>query len=109
MVEIDADLREGDRLGAGAATLEVLHTPGHTPGSVCLALSRPGAATLLLSGDTLFRGGIGRVDIGGTTVEELVGSIRRKLYDYADDTVVIPGHGPATTMGREKRENPYLV
>jgi glyoxylase-like metal-dependent hydrolase (beta-lactamase superfamily II) len=61
----------------------------------------------LLTGDTLFRGSVGRTDIGGTTLEELVRSIRTKLFSYPDDTVVIPGHGPATTIGREKRENPF--
>jgi glyoxylase-like metal-dependent hydrolase (beta-lactamase superfamily II) len=109
VVAIDGDLREGDRLTAGRLELEVLHTPGHTPGSVSFALSRPGAATMLLSGDTLFRGSVGRTDIGGTTLEELTGSIRAKLLVYPDETVVIPGHGPATTIGVERATNPYLV
>jgi glyoxylase-like metal-dependent hydrolase (beta-lactamase superfamily II) len=109
IVAIDADLKEGDRLRAGPVELEVLHTPGHTPGSVSFALTRPGAAPLLLSGDTLFRGSVGRVDIGGTTLQELTGSIRAKLFAFADDTVVVPGHGPATTIGHERRTNPYLT
>ena len=104
---LDGDLRDGDRVAAGAARLEVLHTPGHTPGSTSFAVVLNGR-TLLLSGDTLFAGSVGRVDIGGTSLEELVGSIRAKLFVYPDDTLVVPGHGPATTIGREKRDNPYL-
>ena len=109
ITNIDGDLADGDTLSAGAARLEVLHTPGHTPGSVSFALSVPGRDLLLLSGDTLFRGSVGRVDIGGTTLEELVGSIRAKLFPFPDETEVVPGHGPATTIGRERRENPFLV
>jgi hydroxyacylglutathione hydrolase len=108
IVKIDADLREGDRLNAGTATLEVLHTPGHTPGSVSFALSAPELATLLLTGDTLFRGAVGRWDIGGTSLEDIQASIRAKLFPYGDDTVVIPGHGPATTIGQEKLDNPFV-
>jgi glyoxylase-like metal-dependent hydrolase (beta-lactamase superfamily II) len=108
VVALDGDLRDGDRFSAGQATLEVLHTPGHTPGSVSFALSRPGRATLLLSGDTLFRGSVGRTDIGGTTLEELVGSIRDKLLAFPDDTIVVPGHGPVTTIGQERLSNPFL-
>ena len=109
IVRLDGELRDGDRFAAGPMTLEVLHTPGHTPGSVSFALSRPDEPTLLLSGDTLFRDSVGRVDIGGTTLEELVGSIREKLLAFPDDTVVVPGHGPATTIGRERHSNPFLV
>jgi glyoxylase-like metal-dependent hydrolase (beta-lactamase superfamily II) len=106
VVELDGDLADGDVVRAGSASLDVLHTPGHTRGSVSFALDT-GAGRLLLTGDTLFRGSVGRTDIGGTTLEELVRSIRTKLFNYPDDTVVIPGHGPATTIGREKRENPF--
>ncbi len=108
IVAIDGDLREGDRISAGAATVEVLHTPGHTPGSVSFAIDALSHPKLLLSGDTLFRGGVGRWDIGGTSLEDIVASIRAKLFAYPDATVVIPGHGPATTIGAEKRENPFL-
>ncbi|MGB8205564.1 MAG: MBL fold metallo-hydrolase, partial [Candidatus Baltobacteraceae bacterium] len=101
-------LGEGDRLSAGAATLEVLHTPGHTPGSVSFALSA-GGTTRLLSGDTLFQGSVGRWDIGGTSLEDIVRSIHTKLFAYPDDTLVVPGHGPATTIGEEKRSNPYAA
>jgi glyoxylase-like metal-dependent hydrolase (beta-lactamase superfamily II) len=109
VVAPDGDLVEGDRIDVGRAGLDVLHTPGHTRGSVTFALTRPDAPTLLLSGDTLFKGSVGRTDLGGTTLEELTGSIRTKLFAYPDETVVIPGHGPPTTIGREKRENPFLT
>jgi hydroxyacylglutathione hydrolase len=108
VVALDGYLADGDTVRAGAAQLAVLHTPGHTPGSVSFALERAGG-TMLLTGDTLFRGAVGRWDIGGTSLEDIVASIRSKLLAYADETVVIPGHGPATTIGTERRENPFLV
>jgi glyoxylase-like metal-dependent hydrolase (beta-lactamase superfamily II) len=108
VVRLDGDLLEGDRIRAGGAVLEVLHTPGHTPGSVSFALEF-GGETRLLSGDTLFRGGVGRWDVGGTSLEDIVASIRTKLFAFADATVVIPGHGPATTIGLERSTNPFLV
>jgi hydroxyacylglutathione hydrolase len=107
VVTLDGDLHEGDVLRAGAVRLEVLHTPGHTPGSVSFAL-RGDAETTLLTGDTLFAGSIGRWDMGGTSMEDVVSSIQTKLMDFADATTVVPGHGPFTTIGIERRSNPYL-
>ena len=107
IVDLDGELIDGDAVRAGSATLDVLHTPGHTPGSVSFALGL-GDRTLLLTGDTLFRAGVGRWDLGGTSLADIARSIRTKLFAYPDDTVVIPGHGPATTIGYEKRENPYV-
>lgn len=111
VVALDGDLRDGDVLQAGSIRLEVLHTPGHTPGSVCFAVDRgngqPGATTLL-TGDTLFAGSIGRWDLGGTSMQDIVDSIHRKLMDFSDDTPVVPGHGPFTTIGDERVSNPYL-
>jgi hydroxyacylglutathione hydrolase len=104
----DGDLAEGERLRAGGATLEVLHTPGHTPGSVTFALSANGS-TVLLAGDTLFRGSVGRWDLGGTSLGDIVRSIRAKIFAFADDTVVVPGHGALTTVGTERASNPFLV
>jgi hydroxyacylglutathione hydrolase len=108
VVKLDGHLVDGDVIRAGDACLDVLHTPGHTPGSVSFAFDRDGA-TMLLTGDTLFRGAVGRWDIGGTSLEDIVTSIRTKLLDYPPDTVVVPGHGPTTTIGIERRTNPYLI
>lgn len=108
VVETDGALRDGDLLTIGEVRCRVLHTPGHTPGSVCFETS-DGAETALLTGDTLFAGSIGRWDLGGTSMEDIVTSIRSKLLAYDDNTPVIPGHGPFTTIGVERRSNPYLV
>ncbi len=94
----DRLLEEGDIVVAGSARLRVLHTPGHTPGSI--SLFGEGA---VFSGDTLFAGGgIGRTDLPGGSYEALVESIERKLFGLPDDTVVYPGHGPSTTIARER-------
>ncbi len=107
IVSLDGDLHDGDVLQSGAVRLEVLHTPGHTPGSVSFAL-RADEETTLLTGDTLFAGSIGRWDMGGTSMEDIVRSIQTKLMDFGDATTVVPGHGPFTTIGIERRSNPYL-
>ncbi len=108
IVELDGDLADGDRFSIGDVYVDVLHTPGHTPGSVCFAIAERDAAPVLLTGDTLFAGSIGRWDLGGTSMEDIVASIHRKLMDYGDATRVIPGHGPPTTIGIERSSNPYL-
>ncbi len=107
-VALDGDLTDGDVLRAGAIALRCIHTPGHTPGSTSFALDGDDGA-MLFTGDTLFRGAVGRWDIGGTSLEDIVDSIRRKLLVHDDASVVVPGHGPATTIGRERRTNPYLL
>ncbi len=107
IVDLDGDLRDGDAITLGDARIDVLHTPGHTPGSVCFAIRNESEATIL-SGDTLFAGSIGRWDLGGTSMEDIVASIHAKLLDYDDSTAVIPGHGPFTTIGIERNSNPYL-
>jgi hydroxyacylglutathione hydrolase len=94
----------------GRYDVRVLHTPGHCPGGVCLAVSRQGDPTsTLVVGDTLFAGSIGRTDLPGGDMDTLLRSIREVLFRFADDTVVWSGHGEATTIGREKRTNPFLV
>jgi glyoxylase-like metal-dependent hydrolase (beta-lactamase superfamily II) len=108
IIDLDAYLVDGESLQIGKLNLNVLHTPGHTPGSCCFEIARDGK-NLILSGDTLFRGGIGRWDIGGTSMEDIVSSIHRKLMDFGDETVVVPGHGPFTTIGNERTTNPYLA
>jgi hydroxyacylglutathione hydrolase len=104
---LDGDLEDGLILRAGSVALTCLHTPGHTPGSTSFALEVDGA-TRLLTGDTLFRGSVGRWDLGGTSLEDIVASIREKLLTFPDATTVIPGHGPATTIGDERIGNPFL-
>ena len=107
-VALDGDLTDGDVLRAGAIALRCIHTPGHTPGSTSFALDGDDGVRLF-TGDTLFRGAVGRWDIGGTSLADIVDSIRRKLLVHDDASVVVPGHGPATTIGRERRTNPYLL
>ncbi len=107
VVALDGELHDGDRMELGSMRCRVLHTPGHTPGSVCFEID-DGRDVALLTGDTLFAGSIGRWDLGGTSMEELVDSIRTKLLAYGDATPVIPGHGPFTTIGTERVSNPYL-
>lgn len=108
VVDLDGDLRDGDRLNVGTSRIDVHHTPGHTPGSVCFAVRDHGGATVLLTGDTLFAGSIGRWDLGGTSMDDIVASIHAKLMDYPDATAIIPGHGNFTTIGIERSSNPYL-
>ncbi len=100
----------GAPLTFGRFEVRVLHTPGHCPGGVCLAVSRQGdpKATLFV-GDTLFAGSIGRTDLPGGDAATLLASIRNVLFAFPDDTVVWPGHGEQTTIGKEKRTNPFLV
>lgn len=107
IVALDGELHDGELLRIGSMRFEVLHTPGHTPGSVCFAIHE-GDSTRLLTGDTLFAGSIGRWDLGGTSMEDIVHSIKTRLLSYADPTPVVPGHGPFTTIGVERRSNPYL-
>ena len=88
----------------------VRHTPGHCPGGVCLAIGREGEARrTLFVGDTLFAGSIGRTDLPGGNMQTLLASIRNVLFVYPDDTAVHSGHGPETTIGHERRTNPFLV
>lgn len=108
VVALDGDLADEQEIATPGIALRVLHTPGHTPGSVCFELEHDGA-TQLFTGDTLFAGSIGRWDLGGTSMEDIVSSIERKLLPFPDATAVVPGHGPATTIGTERRSNPYLL
>jgi hydroxyacylglutathione hydrolase len=103
--EIDRPAVEGERLWLGASGIEVLDTPGHTPGSISLWIP---AEKKLLSGDTLFRNGIGRTDLPGGDGTQILISIREKLLPLPDDAVVIPGHGASTTIAREKEFNYFL-
>ena len=102
---IDSSAKDGDRLVVGGAEFHVLHTPGHTPGSISLWLPQEGK---LIAGDTLFRDSIGRTDLPGGDGRQILRSIHDKLLPLPEDTVVIPGHGENTTIGREKRLNYFL-
>jgi glyoxylase-like metal-dependent hydrolase (beta-lactamase superfamily II) len=94
----------------GRYQVRVLHTPGHCPGGVCLAVSREGdPRPTLFVGDTLFAGSIGRTDLPGGDLDTLLRSIRDVLFAFPDDTVVWSGHGPETTIGKERRTNPFLT
>jgi glyoxylase-like metal-dependent hydrolase (beta-lactamase superfamily II) len=100
----DHELVAGQRLEVGKLTFEVRHAPGHSPGSVCLV--GPGA---VFTGDVLFAGSIGRTDLPGGDSEALIASIERELLPLPDDTIVYSGHGPETTIGRERASNPFLT
>jgi len=104
-VSIDAPAKDGDRILVGATEFHVLHTPGHTQGSISLYAP---AENKLIAGDTLFQGSIGRTDLPGGDGRQIIRSIHEKLMPLPEDTIVIPGHGGATTIGREKRLNPFL-
>jgi hydroxyacylglutathione hydrolase len=102
---IDTEAREGDSLKLGNAEFQVLHTPGHTQGSISLWIP---AENKLVAGDTLFRDSIGRTDLPGGDGRQILRSIHTKLMTLPADATVIPGHGPNTTIGREKERNPFL-
>lgn len=100
---------EGESLTFGDYVVEIRHTPGHCPGGVCLAIGQAGATDReLFVGDTLFAGSIGRTDLPGGDLDTLLSSIRTELFVYPDATVVHSGHGPDTTIGQERRTNPFL-
>src|SRR5262249_7930870 len=96
-------IQNGDTIAAGGAEVEVIHTPGHTPGSVCFRWA--GETPVLFSGDTLFQRSIGRTDLWGGDPGAIERSIRSRLYTLPEDTIVVPGHGPETTIGEERRLN----
>lgn len=114
MAEIDHLLKEGDPLRWGCYEARVIHTPGHTPGSVCLYMPKDtGNITIpapqLFAGDTLFAGSIGRTDLWGGSLEKIMESLTGKLMELPEETIVYPGHGPTTTIGHERHNNPFLV
>ncbi len=100
-------LTDGETLGFGKRAAEVIHTPGHTPGSCCFRVTGDGGP-LLLAGDTLFQGSIGRTDLPGGNFATIKRSTQKRVYTLDPDTEVIPGHGPRTTVGDEARHNPFV-
>jgi hydroxyacylglutathione hydrolase len=99
----DRLLEEGDIIQCGEVKLEVLHTPGHTPGGISLLTDK-----MIFTGDALFCGSIGRTDFPGSSYQQLIDSIKSKLLNKEDDFIVHPGHGPSSTIGEERRNNPFL-
>lgn len=123
-VQVDQMLKEGDSIRWGPFQAQVLHTPGHTQGSICLympsdipepcandaaAKSTGRMPGWLFAGDTLFAGSIGRTDLWGGSFESIIGSLKGKILELPDETIVYPGHGEATTIGRERATNPFLI
>lgn len=106
---VDRFYGDGGAPAFGDWHVTVHHTPGHSPGGVCLELGAPGAQPLLVVGDTLFAGSIGRTDLPGGDYPTLIRSIRDVLFAFPDETPVLTGHGPPTTIGRERRTNPFLL
>lgn len=100
----DRTLTEGDELEVGTLKIKVLETPGHTQGGICLDINGS-----LFTGDTLFMGSIGRTDLPGGSYGQLIESIKSKILSYSDETETFPGHGPPTTVGKERRYNPFLT
>jgi glyoxylase-like metal-dependent hydrolase (beta-lactamase superfamily II) len=96
----------GDVLKTGSYAANILHTPGHTEGSICLYFP---AEKKLIAGDTLFAGSIGRTDLPGGSMQKILQSLHSTVLALPDETVVIPGHGPLTTIGEERESNPFLV
>ena len=105
-VVIDHDVAQSDQIKAGALTADVIHTPGHTEGSICLYFP---AEQKLIAGDTLFAGSIGRTDLPGGSFDKIITSLHEKVLTLPDETVVVPGHGELTTIGEERQSNPFLV
>jgi hydroxyacylglutathione hydrolase len=101
----DSSLKEGQQVGLERFPAEVLHTPGHTQGSICLHFA---PMKLLVAGDTLFSGSIGRTDLPGGNSRQIIDSIHSRLLTLPDETRVLPGHGPETTIGAERESNPFL-
>jgi hydroxyacylglutathione hydrolase len=104
-VEIDHSIGQADSIKVASLSADVIHTPGHTEGSICLYFP---AEKKLIAGDTLFAGSIGRTDLPGGSFEKIITSLHDKVLALPDDTVVIPGHGPLTTIGDERESNPFL-
>jgi hydroxyacylglutathione hydrolase len=102
----DVSLTDGLRVGLDRYPAEVLHTPGHTQGSVCLHFE---PLKMVIAGDTLFAGSIGRTDLPGGNPRQIIESIETRLLPLSGDTRVLPGHGPATTIGAERQHNPFLI
>ena len=107
--ELIHGLDDGERISGAGMTFTAIHTPGHTPGSVCFMLELDGEAPILFTGDHLFAGSIGRTDVPGGSLEQLVESMIDKILPLPDEVRVLPGHGDTTTIGKERATNPFLL
>jgi hydroxyacylglutathione hydrolase len=105
-VEIDRSVTTGETVTAGSLTASILHTPGHTEGSICLYFP---SEQKLVAGDTLFAGSIGRTDLPGGSMQKILRSLNDTVLSLPDETIVVPGHGPLTTIGEERESNPFLA
>jgi hydroxyacylglutathione hydrolase len=105
-VEIDRSITNGETISAGSHTAQILHTPGHTEGSICLYFA---AEKKLIAGDTLFAGSIGRTDLPGGSMQKILRSLHNTVLSLPDETLVVPGHGELTTIGAERATNPFLT
>ncbi len=105
-ITIDESVGDADRLRVGQLDATVMHTPGHTEGSICLYFP---AEKKLIAGDTLFAGSIGRTDLPGGSFDKIMSSLKTRVLALPDETIVIPGHGPETTIGEERESNPFLA
>jgi glyoxylase-like metal-dependent hydrolase (beta-lactamase superfamily II) len=108
--QLEGTLVDGRPIALGGIELDVLHVPGHTPGSAAFFLpgGGPNGEPIVFAGDTLFQGSVGRTDLWGGDQSALVASVKKKLYALADEAIVVPGHGPSTTIGAEKRSNAFV-
>ncbi|MBZ5512669.1 MAG: MBL fold metallo-hydrolase [Acidobacteriia bacterium] len=105
-IAIDQSVKDADRLRVGSLDATVMHTPGHTEGSICLYFP---AEQKLIAGDTLFAGSIGRTDLPGGSFDKIMDSLKGRVLALPDETIVVPGHGPETTIGEERESNPFLI
>jgi len=105
-VEIDQSVGQADTVKVGSLVADVIHTPGHTEGSICLYFP---VEKKLIAGDTLFAGSIGRTDLPGGSMQKILRSLHDKVLALPDETIVVPGHGPMTTIGEERESNPFLT
>src|ERR1041384_712861 len=105
-VDIDQSVGQADTIKAGSLVADVIHTPGHTEGSVCLYFP---TEKKLIAGDTLFAGSVGRTDLPGGSMQKILRSLQDKVLALPDETIVVPGHGPLTTIWEERESNPFLT
>ena len=102
-IKADEKLNDGDVISLGELKFEIIHTPGHTKGGICIKVGN-----IMMTGDTLFNSSIGRTDLPGGSFEEIIKSIKEKIFKYDDDTIIYPGHMSATTIKKEKQYNPFV-